>query len=76
MHICEEGHARDLRLHVPTFHHTYTHMLGTHASFLGFTMLRWSLSGETLDQGVRRSTPIAFSVQGLTNGSFPFFWFV
>jgi hypothetical protein len=32
MHVCEEGHARDLYiLHVPTFHHTYTHMLGTHA---------------------------------------------
>jgi hypothetical protein len=47
------------RLHVPTFHHTYTHLLATHASFPGISMLRWSLSSETLDQGVRRSTPIA-----------------
>jgi hypothetical protein len=64
------------RLHVPTLHNTYTHMLGTHASFIGFTMLRWSLSGETLNPGVRRSTPIAFSVRGLTNGPFAFFWLV
>jgi hypothetical protein len=36
-------------LHVPTFHHIYTHMLGTHVSFLGISTLRWSLSGEILD---------------------------
>jgi hypothetical protein len=63
------------RLHVPTFHHTYTHMLETHASFPGIPTLRWSLSGETLDRGIRRSTPISFSVRGLTNEIFSFFWF-
>jgi hypothetical protein len=42
---------RTFRLHVPTCHHTCTHMLGTHASFLRLMMLRWSLSGETLDRG-------------------------
>jgi hypothetical protein len=42
-----------IRLHVPTFHHTYTDILGTHASFLGFTMLWWSLSGETLNRGFK-----------------------
>jgi hypothetical protein len=31
-HVSEEGHAWDLYvLHVQTFGHTYTHMLGTHA---------------------------------------------
>jgi hypothetical protein len=61
MHVYEEGHVRDLYiLHVPTFHHTYTHMLGTHASFLGFTMLRWSLSGETLDRGGPEIYPYSF----------------
>jgi hypothetical protein len=48
-----------------------------HASFAGILMLRWSLSGETLDRGagIRRSTPIAFSIRGLTNGLISFFWF-
>jgi hypothetical protein len=47
-------------------------MLGTHASFPGIPTVRWSLSDDTLDRGVQRSTPIAFSVQGLTNGLFFF----
>jgi hypothetical protein len=57
-HVCEADNVRDLYiLHVPTFHHTYTHILGTmHASFLGFTILRWSLSGETLDRRNPSST--------------------
>jgi putative Mn2+ efflux pump MntP len=29
-----------------------------HASFLGWTMLRWSLSGETLDQGGSGDLPL------------------
>jgi hypothetical protein len=62
-------------LNEPTFHHTYPHMLGTHASFPGIPMLRWSLSDETLDRRVRRSAPIAFSIRGLTNVHFSFFWF-
>jgi hypothetical protein len=63
-------------LHVPTFHHTYTHMLGTHASFPVIPTLRWSLSGETLYRGVQRSTPLASYVRGLTNGLFALFWLV
>jgi hypothetical protein len=58
-------------LHVPTFYHSYTHILGTNASFLGIQVLQWSLSGEILTGG-RRSTPIAFSVRGLTNRFFCF----
>jgi hypothetical protein len=78
MHVCEEGHAWDLYiLHVPTFHHTYTHMLGTYAfKFFWDSMLWWSLSDKTLHRGVWRSTPIAFSVRGLTDRPFAFFWFV
>jgi hypothetical protein len=38
------------RLHVPTFHHTYTHILGTHAGFLGFDAPVVFI-GETLDRG-------------------------
>jgi hypothetical protein len=61
------------RWHVPTFHHTYTHMLGTHASIPGIPTLRWSLSGETLDRGVQRFTPLASYVRGLTNRLFALF---
>ena len=51
-------------------------MLGTHASFLGIPTISGSFSGETLDRGTRRSTPVAFFVRGLTNGFFYLFWFV
>src|SRR5664279_4658311 len=62
--------------HLPTFHHTYTHMVGPHASFPVIPTLRWSFSGETLDRRPRRSTPIAFSLRGLIKGLFSLFWFV
>ena len=44
-------------------HHTYTHILGTHASFPVIPMLQWCFPGETLDPVPRRSTPIDFSVR-------------
>ena len=56
--------------------HVYQPGFMYHASFPSIPMLRWSLSGETLDRGTRRSTPVAFSVRGLTNGVFCLFWFV
>src|SRR3954468_121593 len=58
--------------HLATLHHTSTHMLGTHAGFRVIPTLQRSVTSETLDQGVgaRRSTPIAFSVRGCTNGLF------
>ena len=58
---------------IPTLHNTCTHMLGTHASFPAIPMLRWSVSGETLDRGPHRSTPIVFFVRGFTNGVFYLF---
>ena len=59
-----------------TLHHTCTHMLGADASFPAIPTLQWSVSWETLGRGPRRSTPIAFSVRGFTNGIFYLFWFV
>src|SRR3954470_17605023 len=57
--------------HLPTLHHTSTHMLGTHAGFRVIPTLRRSVTSETQDRGGgRRSTPIAFSVRGWTNGLF------
>ena len=61
--------------HIPTLNQTCTHMVGPHASFPGIPTLWWSFSGETLDRGPRRSTPVAFSVRGMNNGLF-LFWFV
>ena len=58
--------------HLPTFHNTCKHILGTYASFLGIPAISGSFFGETLDRGTRRSTPVAFSVRGLTNGVFYF----
>src|SRR4051812_34150716 len=45
-------------------------MLGTHTCFRVIPTLRWSFTSETLDRGIRRSTPINFSVRGLTSGLF------
>jgi hypothetical protein len=35
-----------------------------------------SFSSETLIHGPRRSTPLVFSMRGLTNNFFLYFWFV
>src|SRR3954469_18087974 len=56
--------------HLPTLHHTSTHMLGTHASFRVIPTLRRSFTSKTVDRGTRRCTPIALSVRGLTNELF------
>src|ERR1043165_8603460 len=39
------------KCHLPTLHHTSTHMLGTHAGFRVIPTLRWSFTSETLDWG-------------------------
>src|SRR3954468_24228614 len=44
-HACEGGH---MQAHIPTFHHTHTHMLGTDASFHLFPTFSWSSTDETL----------------------------
>src|SRR5215216_3226554 len=44
-HACEGGH---IQAPIPTYHHTHTHMLGTHASFHLIPMFSWSSSGGTL----------------------------
>jgi hypothetical protein len=79
-HVYEEGHARDLYiLHVPTLGHTYTHMLGTHAckfSSVDDAPVAFIQQNPRPGGGVQISTPIAFSVRGLTYGSFALFWFV
>src|SRR4051812_41716135 len=56
--------------HLPTLPHTSTHILGTHAGFRVIPTLWRSFTFETLDWGTNRSTPIAFSVRGWTNGLF------
>ena len=62
-------------LHITTFHHTFKHMLGPHASFRGIPPLRWSISSETLYQGTRKSTPLTGLRRRLTNGTFSLFTF-
>src|SRR3954465_5220713 len=37
-----------MQAHIPTSHHSHTHMLGAHASFHLIPMFSWSSSGETL----------------------------
>src|SRR5215203_7404525 len=54
---------------------TFVHAMWTHTSFPAIPTLRWSVSWKTLGRGPRRSTPIAFSVRGFTNGLFYLFWF-
>src|SRR3954469_22979310 len=44
-HACEGGH---MQAHIPTLHHTHTHMLGAHASFHLIPTFSWSSSAETL----------------------------
>src|ERR1041385_1192982 len=56
--------------HLQTINHTYKHNLAPHAGFPMIPALRWSFTFETLDRGARRSTLIAFSVRGWTNGIF------
>ncbi len=46
--------------HLPTLHHSHTHMLGAHASFHVISTLRWSSSGETLDRGPRIVYPYSY----------------
>src|ERR1043165_6643984 len=46
--------------HLPTLHHTSTHMLGTHASFRVIPTLRWSFTSETLDRGDPQIYPYSF----------------
>ena len=67
---CEQRHAVDLYTAHTNLHNTCKHMLDTDGSFLGIPMISGSFSCETLDRGTRRSTPVAFSVRGLTNGVF------
>src|SRR3954465_7463474 len=56
--------------HLQTLNHTYNHNLAPHAGFPMIWALRRSFTSETLDRGARRSTLIAFSVRGWTNGLF------
>src|SRR3954463_499949 len=46
--------------HIPTLHHTSTHMLGTHACFRVIPTLRWSFTSETLDRGDPQIYPYSF----------------
>ena len=57
-------------MHLPTFHHTCTHMVGTHASFPGIPTLRWSFSRETLACGPRQSTPLDMLRMGVAPWNF------
>ena len=59
-----------------TFHHTYTHILGSLASFGGIPVLRRSFLPENGVCGPRWSTPLDFSARGSTNVLFHRFWFV
>src|ERR1041385_3605101 len=56
--------------HLQTVNHTYKHNLAPHAGFPMIPDLRRSFTPETLDQGGRKSTLIAFSVRGWTNEFF------
>src|SRR3954463_7502401 len=57
--------------HLQTLNHTYKHNLAPHAGFPMIPALRRSFTSETLDRGGgRRSTLVAFSVRGWTNGLF------
>src|SRR3954466_15432479 len=56
--------------HLQTLNHTYKHNLAPHAGFPMIPALRRSFTPKTLDRGGRRSTLIAFSVRGWTNGLF------
>src|SRR6266480_1733073 len=68
--VSKEGYARNIYIACTKLtSHIYTYDRDP-CSFLGIPTLRWSLSGETLDRGGRRSTPITFSVRGLNNRIF------
>src|SRR3954471_21372225 len=55
--------------HLPTLHHTSTHMLGTSAGFRVIPMLRRSFTSETLDWGDQQVYPYRFlRTRGWTNG--------
>src|SRR3954463_8863965 len=58
--------------HLQTLNHTYKQNLAPHKGFPMIPSLRRSFTPETLDRGARRSTLIAFSVRGRTNGIFIF----
>src|ERR1041385_9125511 len=64
--------------HLQTLNHAYKHNLAPHAGFPMIPALRRSFTSETLDRGggARRSTLIAFSVRGWTNGLFYLSMFV
>src|ERR1041385_2253568 len=61
--------------HLQTLNHTCKHILAPHAGFPMIPALRRSFTPETLDRGARRSTLIAFSVRGWTNGFFIYICF-
>ena len=46
--------------HLPTLHHSLTHILGANASFHVIPTLRRSSSGETLDRGPRIVYPYSY----------------
>src|SRR3954462_14679914 len=46
--------------HLPTLHHTSTHMLGTHAGFPVIPTLLRSVTSETLDRGGPQIYPYSF----------------
>jgi hypothetical protein len=73
--VYEEGHTWVLHIACTNLHHTYTHMLGTHASFLGIPTLRWSLSSETLHRGAQ-IYPYSFLRTRPHQWTFSLFWFV
>ena len=48
------------KCHLPTLHHTSTHMLGTHVCFRVIPKLRRSFTSETLDRGDPQIYPYSF----------------
>jgi hypothetical protein len=75
-HVCEVGHAQDLYIaftNLPS--HLYIYVRDT-CKFSRDSVAPMVFIRRNPRLGGRRSTPIAFSVRGLTKDFFYFFWFV
>jgi hypothetical protein len=76
LHGYEQAHTRELDIyHISLPLDLYTYARATPKFSIAFDAATVPFSSESLLYGPRRSTPIAFSIRGLTNGIFSWFRF-